>query len=96
MTVYVVALIDISDREEYQAYADGFMEIFNKYAGQVLAVDEAPRVIEGQWPHTRSVLISFPTADDLDRWYGSAEYQRLAQHRFKASTGSVAMLNGFS
>ena len=50
----------------------------------------------GQWPYTRSVLISFPSAEEFDRWYGSPEYQALAKHRFKASTGSVAMLNGFS
>src|SRR5437764_311990 len=59
MTVYVVALLNIADRAGYQTYTDGFMDIFSKYAGQVLAVDESPRVIEGEWPHSRTVLISF-------------------------------------
>ena len=94
MTVYVVALLDITDRQEYGLYGDGFMEIFNKYAGQLLAVDETPTVVEGDWPHTRTVLLSFPSAEEMDRWYRSAEYQALAQHRFKGSTARIAMIQG--
>jgi uncharacterized protein (DUF1330 family) len=36
------------------------MEIFSKYAGRVLSVDEAPTVLEGQWSFTRTVLLDFP------------------------------------
>jgi uncharacterized protein (DUF1330 family) len=94
MTVYVVALLDITDREEYGLYGQGFMEIFGKYGGQLLAVDESPTVVEGDWPHTRTVLLSFPGAGEMDRWYRSPEYQALAKHRFKASTARIAMIQG--
>ena len=94
MTVYAVALLNITDRDEYQRYADGFMEIFGGRGGQLLAVDENPTVLEGEWPHTRTVLISFPNAEALDTWYRSPEYQALAQHRFNASTARIAVLNG--
>jgi uncharacterized protein (DUF1330 family) len=92
----VVAVLNIADRGGYARYEEGFMDIFSKHAGQVLAVDETPRVIEGDWPHMRTVLVSFPSAEDFDAWYGSREYQDLAQHRLSASTASVAMLNGLS
>ena len=88
MTVYAVALIDIADREEYGLYGQGFMEIFGKYGGT------SPTVLEGEWPHTRTVLLSFPNAEDLERWYRSPEYQALAQHRFKASTARIAVIKG--
>jgi uncharacterized protein (DUF1330 family) len=94
MTVYTIALLDITDREEYGRYEQGFMAIFSKYRGQVLAVDENPTAIEGDWPHGRTVLLSFPNAEEMDRWYRSAEYQALAQHRFKASTARIAMIQG--
>jgi uncharacterized protein (DUF1330 family) len=94
MTVYAVALIDIRDRAEYARYEQGFMAIFNQYNGKLLAVDEAPSVIEGSWPHTRTVLLEFPDRDELDRWYHSEAYQTLAQHRFKASQGSIAIVQG--
>ena len=55
MTVYAIALINIADRERHGAYERGFMEIFCRYSGKLLAVDEAPTVKEGDWPYTRCV-----------------------------------------
>jgi uncharacterized protein (DUF1330 family) len=94
MTVYAVALIDIDDRAEYARYEEGFMAIFNQYRGRLLAVDEAPSVIEGSWPHTRTVLLEFPDRDELDRWYRSQAYQDLMRHRLRASRGSIAIVQG--
>jgi uncharacterized protein (DUF1330 family) len=94
MPVYAVALIDIADRTAYGDYERGFMEIFSRHEGRLLAVEETPVVKEGSWPHTRTVLLEFPDAESLDRWYHSEDYQRLAQHRFRASTAQIAVLRG--
>jgi uncharacterized protein (DUF1330 family) len=94
MPVYIVALIEIEDREEYGRYEAGFLDIFSKYQGEILAVDEAPTAIEGQWPATRSVILRFPSEEEAQRWYNSAEYQALAQHRFRASKGNIALIHG--
>jgi uncharacterized protein (DUF1330 family) len=96
MTVYVIALLTIEDRAEYGRYEQGFMEIFGKFKGKLLAVDEAPVTLEGTWPHTRTVLVEFPDQAELERWYRSDAYQKLAQHRFKASTGSIAVIHGLA
>ena len=47
MSVYINAQITIHDREAYNKYEAGFMEIFNAYGGTLLAVEEAPTVLEG-------------------------------------------------
>lgn len=94
MTVYIVATITVHDRDRYAQYGEGFMAIFRRYPGQLLAVDEAPEVLEGEWPCTRTVIIAFPDAAAARAWYTSADYQALAQHRFAASVGNVAMVNG--
>ena len=94
MTVYCIALICIADRERYSVYEQGFMEIFNRYGGTLLAVDETPMVKEGDWPHTRTVLASFPNSIVFEAWFGSPEYQTLAKHRHAASTGSIALIKG--
>ena len=60
MPVYIVASIAIEDREEYRKYQDGFLEIFSRYKGELLAVSDSPRVIEGEWPFTRAVILRFP------------------------------------
>ena len=94
MPVYIVARIDIQDREAYARYEAGFMDILNQHPGQILSVDEAPTVLEGEWPHTRTVLLQFETQQAALDWYQSEAYQNLAKHRFAASTGHVAMLAG--
>lgn len=92
MATYAIALINISDRSGYAAYEKGFMDIFGRYRGKVLAVDEAPVVKEGTWPYTRTVLLEFPSNAEFDRWYHSDAYQALAKHRFGASQASIAVI----
>ena len=42
MTTYIVATLTIHDRERYSQYEAGFMEIFQRFEGEMLAVDEQP------------------------------------------------------
>jgi len=89
MTVYAIALLNIADRERYGAYQSGFMEIFNKYSGKLLAVDDAPTVKEGDWPYTGTVLIEFPDVEAFDAWFNPPDYQALANHRHAARPAGV-------
>jgi len=95
MSVYLIAQITIHDREEYGIYEAGFLEVFAQFEGELLAVSEEPNVMEGQWPCTRTVLIRFPSADEARRWYTSPQYQAIAQHRLRASTGNIVMVDEF-
>lgn len=94
MTTYVVAQITINDREKYAKYEAGFMDIFSRFAGQLLAVDESPQVAEGNWPHARTVLLQFPSLEDAQAWYQSSDYQALATHRWQASVADIAFIQG--
>lgn len=93
MTVYIVALIHIHNREAYKDYEAGFMDIFQQYQGKMLAVDDAPITLEGEWPYSRTVLIQFPDRSAQDAWYSSDEYQTLMQLRTAASVASIAVLS---
>lgn len=94
MSVYVVAQIRIHDREAYARYELGFMEIFAQYGGEMLAVDEAPVTLEGQWNHTRTVIIRFNSSVDARAWYDSDAYQELARHRWDGSAADIAIVGG--
>ena len=94
MSHYLIATIDILDREEYARYEEGFVEVFSKYNGKILAVDENVKLLEGSWPATRTVLIEFPSEPEAMDWYASSEYQELAKHRFAASNGNVTLIQG--
>ena len=94
MAHYIIAQINIDDRETYANYEEGFMEIFAKYDGSLLAVDEDPRLLEGSWPYTRTVLISFPGEAQALDWYQSDEYQALARYRFASSSANISIIKG--
>ena len=95
MSVYVIALTNISDQEEYAVYLRGFMDVFSKYQGKILAADSSPTIKEGAWPYEKTALLEFPTKEEYERFYHSDDYQALAQHRLKASQSSLVMLKGF-
>ncbi len=94
MSCYLVARITIHDRNGYARYLDEFDEAFARYHGEVLAVDEAPELLEGEWNATRLVLIRFPSKAECHRWYDSPEYQRIARHRWGASHGDIVLVDG--
>ncbi len=94
MPIYIVAQINIEDRDTYARYEAGFMEIFDRYEGELLAVDEAVRELEGSWEYTRTVIIQFPNEAAARSWYDSEDYQALAQHRFAASAANLAIVQG--
>lgn len=94
MSIYLVAQINIEDRDTYARYEAGFMEIFDRYDGELLAVDEAVTELEGSWDYTRTVILRFPDETAARSWYDSADYQALAQHRFAASAANLAIVQG--
>lgn len=94
MTQYLVAQIEITDRSQYSNYEAGFLEIFARFDGKMLAVDEQPKTLEGSWPFTRTVIIEFPSSEAALAWYRSNEYQALAKHRFASSHGNLVLVQG--
>jgi uncharacterized protein (DUF1330 family) len=94
MSYYFIAQIRINDQTEYQKYIDGSVEVFKKYNGKYLAVDNEPVPLEGDWNYTRIVLIRFDSRDDFDAWYESDEYQKFLQHRLKSADCDTILVKG--
>jgi len=92
MSVYALAQLHIHDPEPYGRYMARFMPILEKYHGKLLAADEAPRVLEGQWwDRNKVVLMQFPDAAAFRAWATSAEYTEIAADR-KAGADAVVLL----
>lgn len=94
MTNYFVAQIKIHDQDEYNKYLDKFDEIFSKYKGEYLAIDESPALLEGDWNYTKSVLIKFRSKDEFEDWYYSEDYQKILKHRLNAAKCDSILLEG--
>ena len=94
MSYYFMANIRIEDIEEYQKYLDQAGQIFSKYNGKYLAIDNQTRVMEGSWDYSRAVLIRFNSEEDFNAWYQSEEYQQILRHRLKAATCDTILIKG--
>lgn len=95
MTVYIVAQIRIHDRERYDAYAAAFMPVLIRHGGRLLAADEAPAVLEGDWAGQKLNIIGFPDEAAARRWMESEEYRAIAVDRLAASEGVVLLVQSF-
>ena len=85
MSCYFIAQIKINNKDEYKKYLNKVDEVFSKYKGKYLSVDNNPDVIEGEWNYDRFVLIEFPNKLELNKWYNSKEYQNILKYRLKAA-----------
>ena len=91
MTVYAIAQLKFTDRAAYGRYQARFMEVFRRHPGTLLAADERPEVIEGEWDREKVVLMSFPDEAAFRGWAQSPEYQDISKDR-RAGADSVVLL----
>ena len=95
MTVYVVAQFRYTDKAKYDQYVEKFPEIFAKYNGTLLINNENPTVLEGDWPMSKLVMMSFPSEQDFRDWAMSPEYLEIAKDRRAGSEGVVLLSEAF-
>jgi uncharacterized protein (DUF1330 family) len=92
---YLVAQIRIDDRARYLEYQERFLPLFAAYAAEILVVDEAAELLEGEWPYTRTVLLRFRDRAEARRFYDSPGYQALARIRRDAAVGNIVLVDAF-
>jgi uncharacterized protein (DUF1330 family) len=96
MPGYVIAQIKVRDVDEYRNYLAGFMEVFTPFEGKVLVATDEVEVLECSWPEGRTVVMEFPSVEKAREWYQSAQYQQVAQHRFRSATTDMILVDGYS
>lgn len=94
MPVYFIANIRVNDHPGYRKYLEKSSEVFDRYGGRYLVVDENPVVLEGSWDYTKAVLIEFDTRENFDKWYHSADYQEILRFRLAASECDTILIEG--
>lgn len=93
MPAYVIAQIEMRDRDGYREYIDGFYEIFDRYGGEVLASTRHPtEVLEGRWT-SNTVILSFPSAEAAKAWHSDPDYQKLAKIRHQCAETQLVLID---
>ena len=94
MSAYVIAMLDVTDQENYQKYAAAAPAATAKFGGKAIARGPNVATLEGDFSPSRIVVLEFPTADDAKAWYVSPEYQEARNFRLGAADFRMIVVDG--
>ena len=95
MKGYLIANVDVHDREGFEKYRDEVAPLVAKFGGRYLVRGGEVRNVEGDLGLKRLVLLEFPTLEDAQRFYDSPEYAPVLQMRLNCSNSDVALVAGY-
>ena len=93
MPAYMIAEIDVTDREAYAEYRSQVPAIVAQYGGTYLVRGGAVEALEGETAG-RIVVVQFESMVALKRWYDSPEYSAVKGLRQAASEGRLIAVEG--
>ena len=94
MAAYMIAQIEVFDPEEYQKYLAGFMPVFQRYGGELLATSRnTTEVLEGEWAYARTVIMKFPDSEKARSWYADPDYRLLSGHRHNSAKANLVLVD---
>jgi uncharacterized protein (DUF1330 family) len=95
MAAYLVVDTDLTNPEIYEDYKIKARPIAEKYGGEYLARGGKMLLKESQlWSPKRMVLVRFPSFEQAEKFYDSAEYQAVLPISVKSARRSVVILEG--
>lgn len=94
MAAYVIAYLEVTDPEAFQAYRKLAGLTFAPYGGKPVVVDGAFEVLEGMVQPKSVVMIEFETMEQARKWYASPEYAQLIPLRQRCANTSLILVEG--
>lgn len=91
---YWVANITVTDPEAYKAYQAFVRPFVANNQGRFLVRGGAAKIVEGTMA-PRVIVIEFPSYEQAQALYDSAEYQAGMKLRLGAATANIAIVEGF-
>ena len=94
MSGYLIAQLNMTDKENFKLYAETVPESVKKFGGKYLVRAGEFKSMQGKWDFTRNVIIEFPTYEKALEWYNSEEYKPIKQIRLDNSEGTNIIIKG--
>jgi uncharacterized protein (DUF1330 family) len=85
--------VTVTDPDQYQHYASGTREAFQKYGANILARGGRFEQMEGEG-RPRNVVIEFPSLQAAIDCYNSPEYQAAKAKRQGAGIAEIVLVEG--
>jgi uncharacterized protein (DUF1330 family) len=94
MSAYIVVDGEVTDPVRYEAYKKLAQAAIAKHGGRYLVRGGETTVLEGAWQPHRIVVLEFPSANAIKRFYSSPEYTAARAARDSAARMNMIAVEG--
>jgi uncharacterized protein (DUF1330 family) len=74
MPAYILAEVEVLDKERYETYKQMVPASLAVYGGKFIVRGGRTETLEGTWSPKRLVVLEFPSVEQAKAWWGSSEY----------------------
>jgi uncharacterized protein (DUF1330 family) len=96
MAAYLIANITVTDPAKFAEYRDRVAPMIARFGGRYVVRGGVVTPVEGNPVFQRVVILEFDDMAALKRFYHSDDYAPLIALRQQASTGDVALVEGYA
>jgi len=94
MAVYLISDVTARDADAFQTYRTRAAASIEKYGGRYLVRGGPIERLEGNWSPATIVVVEFPDAEQVRRWYASPEYAEALAVRDLALSRNLLLVEG--
>ena len=94
MPAYIIAAVSVTNPSAYAEYAKLASPAIQQHGGRYLVRGGKLEVLEGAWPHARTVVVEFASAEQANAFYRSVEYQAARKKRLGAADFNMIVVEG--
>jgi uncharacterized protein (DUF1330 family) len=95
MPAYLVGSITVTDPVGYEEYRAKVPAVLAAHGGRYVVRGGEMKVLEGDWPVSRTVVLEFPDMGRLMNFYESADYAPLLAIRKRTSVSKLIAVEGY-
>jgi uncharacterized protein (DUF1330 family) len=95
MAAYVIGeLVDVTDSAGFEEYRRRVPATIERYGGRFIVRRGRMETLDGAWQPNGLVVIEFPTMEQANTWYDSAEYRELKALRRRTARITLVLVDG--
>jgi uncharacterized protein (DUF1330 family) len=94
MKAFVIAAETPKDESVFSEYRKAVPATLEAFGGKFIVRGGDLKLLEGEWPHARLVIIEFPSREAAEGWYRSPEYQKIIGLRLSSTVTNLIIVEG--
>ena len=94
MPAFCIGQIRVRNTEAWEQYRQRVGATIKQYGGEVVFRGTQARILSGELPYERVVVLQFDNLESANRWHYSPEYQALLSIREKGADVTLVLYEG--